>query len=107
MSGYYSFSISDGIIKKQLESVQFAFDHKTVLSRNINNADSTVTIDLTDFTTVVAVLVTSTLDITLTVNGVAVAVTNFLFMEVSALASLTVACSDATGSEVEIVVWGT
>ena len=107
MSAYYSFSISDGVLKKQLSSEQFSFDHNSVLSRNINSGDATVTVDLTDFTTVVAVMVTSTLGITLTVNGVAIALTNFLFMEVSALTSLTVACSDVTGSEVEIIVWGT
>jgi len=107
MSGYYSFSVSDGIIKRKLSSIQFSFSHRAVLSRNVNSGDSTVTIDLTDFSTVVAVLVTSTKSITLTVNGQAISVTNFLFMEVSALTSLTVACSDATGSDVEIVIWGT
>lgn len=107
MSGYYSFSISDGVIKKQLNSVQFAFDHRTVLSRNINNADSVVTVDLTDFTTITTVMVTSTKDITLTINGVGTAVTNFLFMEISSLSSLTIACSDVAGSQVEIIIWGT
>jgi len=107
VSGYYSFEIADGLIKKKLSSVQFTFSHKSILSRNINNADSTVTIDLSDFTTILAVMVISTKDITLTVNGIGIAITNFLFMEISTLTSLTVACSDVTGSQVEIVIWGT
>ena len=107
MSGYYSFDIADGLIKRKLSSIQFTFSHKYVLSRNINNADSTVTIDLTDFTTILAVMVISTKDITLTINGTGIAITNFLFMEVSSLTSLTVACSDTTGSQVEVVIWGT
>ena len=107
MTGYYSFTITDGSLKKELSSTQFAFTHKSVLSRNVNNADSTVTIDLTDFTTVTVILVTSTKEITLTVNGSGIPITNFLFMEVSSLTSLTVACSDTTGSEVEIIIWGT
>ena len=107
MSGYYSFSVRDGSLKKEIASTQFNFTHKGVLDRNVNNADSIVTVDISEFTTVTAVMVLSSLPITLTVNGVAIAVTNFLFMEVSALTSLTVACTDTTGSEVEIVVWGT
>ena len=106
MAGYYSFIISDGSIKKELSSIQFAFSHKSVLSRNVNSVDSTVTVDLTDFTTIKDILVTSTKEITLTINGSAIPVTNFLFMEVSSLTSLTVACSDTTGSEVEIIIWG-
>ncbi len=107
MSAYYSFNISDGSLKKEIASTQFNFTHKSGLKRNVNSADSIITVDISDFTTVTAVMVISTLAITLTVNGTAIAVTNFLFMEVSALTSLTVACTDATGSEVEIVVWGT
>jgi len=107
MAGYYSFTISDGSLKKELPSTQFAFSHKSVLSRNVNSADSTVTVDLTDFTTIIALLVTSTKGITLTVNGSGIPVTNFLFMEISSLTSLTVACSDTDGSEVEIIIWGT
>ena len=106
MSGYYSFTISDGSLKKELSSIQFAFTHKSVLSRNVNNADSTVTVDLTDFTTIKDILITSTKEIILTVNGAAIPITNFLFMEISSLTSLTVACSDVTGSEVEIIIWG-
>jgi len=107
MTGYYSFTITDGSLKKELSSTQFAFSHKSVLSRNVNSADSTVTVDLTDFTTIVALLVTSTKGITLTVNGSGIPITNFLFMEISSLTSLTVACSDETGSEIEIIIWGT
>jgi len=40
MSGYYSFTISDGSLKKELSSIQFAFTHKSVLSRNVNSVDS-------------------------------------------------------------------
>jgi len=107
VSGYFSFDIADGLIKKKLSSVQFNFNNKTVFSRNVKDSDSTVTIDLTDVGTVKTVLVTSTKEITLTVNGVGIAVTNFLFMEVSSLTSLTIACSDTEGSQVEIVIWGT
>ena len=107
MSGYYSFSVRDGSLKKEIASTQFNFTHKGVLDRNVNSADSVVTVDISEFTTVTAVMVISTLEIILTINGTAIAVTNFLFMEVLALTSLTVACSDTTGSEVEIVVWGT
>jgi len=107
MSGYYSFTISDGSLKKELSSIQFAFTHKSVLSRNVNSVDSIVTVDLTDFTTITDILVTSTKEITLTVNGSAIPVTNFLFMEISSLSSLTVACSDTDGSEIEIIIWGT
>lgn len=107
MSGYYSFDIADGIIKKKLSSIQFTFSHKSVLSRNVNNADGIVTIDLSDFTTILVVMVISTKDITFTINGTGIAVTDFLFMEVSSLTSLTVACSDTDGSQVEIVIWGT
>jgi len=106
MSGYYSFNVADGLIKKKLSSVQFDFDNKTVFSRNVKDTDNIITIDLSDLEIVKTVLVASTKEITLTLNGVGISITNFLFMEVSTLTSLTVACSNAEGSQVEMVIWG-
>ena len=107
MSGYYSFNIADDSLKKEISSTQFNFTHKSELNRVVNNADGIITVDLSDFATVTALMVTTTLAISLVVNGVAVLVENFLFTELTDLTSLTVACSDATGSTVKIIAWGT
>jgi len=107
-SAYYNFRISDLSILKELKSQAIAYDNKKMLKRNIASGDGKISISLSDVGTAKAFFITSTKNIDLAINETepSIVVTNFLFMEVSTLTSLSITCSDASGSQVEVIIWG-
>lgn len=102
---YYNLNLKDDILEKELKNQTVAFDQRTTLSRNIKNADGSVTIDLTDLGTEVALYIKTSLGISVTINGQAVEVVDILFMELDGLTSLAISCADATGAEIDVVIW--
>lgn len=103
---YYDFTLTDGTIKTLLKNQSVSFEERKQTSINVADADGAITIPITEIGTVIALLVESEGEITLTVNGQAISVSSFFFVTLSALTSLTVACSDATGKLVTVTVWG-
>ena len=103
---YYSFDVSDSLIKKNISSQEISFAKRTLFNRNVKSADGDVTVDLSNVGTVQGVYVKTDEEISLKVNGNIIPVTSFLFMTISTLTTLAVACSDEDGASVEIVVWG-
>jgi hypothetical protein len=103
---YYSFDVSDTLIKKNISSQEISFAKRTLFNRNVKDTDGDVTVDLSNVGTAKGVYVKTDIEISLKVNGNIIPVTSFLFMTISALTTLAVACSDTNGASVEIVVWG-
>lgn len=104
---YYSLEIKDGQSKILLEDKEISFGEKLVIERNINLADSAVTIDFSSLGTIRALYIYSTKAITATINGSAILVSEMLFVSLTDLTTLTILCLDATGAEVKVVVWAT
>ncbi|KKL19257.1 hypothetical protein LCGC14_2467310 [marine sediment metagenome] len=105
-SVYYNLKVVDSLIEKELKSQSFSFDNKAVLKRIIKSSDGDVSVPLTGLGNTVGVLITSTKAISVKIDGNTVPVSKLLYMESGTLTSLAIACSDATGSAVEAVVWG-
>jgi len=105
-SATYQFRIADDLIRKIISDATFSFDNKVVQAINIINTDSTVTIILTELVNVKALFISSVKPITVTINGQAISFDDFMFIKVTALASLTIETAETTKHAVEIVLWG-
>ena len=102
---YFSASFRDGDIRRNFEGQEVSFYDKKGLSRNINNADGSVSIDISALGTVKALLISSDKPITATINAQDVLVEDFVFMTLAGLTSLSVSCSDVTGAQVSVRIW--
>ena len=85
---YYNLNLKDDILEKELKNQTVSFDQRKTITRNIKNADGSVTIDLTDLGTEAALYIKTSLAITVTINGQAVEVVDLLFMELAGLTAL-------------------
>ena len=106
LSVTYQFKIADDLIKKVISDATLSFDNRVVQAINIVNTDSTVTIDLTELVNVKALFISSAQPMTVTINTKAISLTDFLFITVESLTSLTIETAETTKHAVEIVLWG-
>ncbi len=102
---YFSASFRDNEIRKSFEDQEVSFYDKKSLSRNINNADGSVSIDISALGTIKALLISCDIPITAIINTEDVLIENFVFMTLAGLTSLSISCSDATGAQVDIRIW--
>jgi len=103
---YYSVKISDSFLKQEIENSTVSFDTRKTLFRKLAVADGSVTIDLTTIGTVKALYISSTGPIVAVVNGADIAIKKSLFMELTSLTSLAVSCSNSSGYDIIVIVWG-
>lgn len=102
----YKLILEDNLLHRETSMLQKSYTLSKLVSRVIKSSDNEITISLTDFTTVNALYITSTKPITVEMNSVDVLVDDFMLITLSGLTSLKVECSDETGAEVEVVLWG-
>ena len=102
---YFSMNFRDGDFRKFFEDQEISFYDKKSLSRNINNADGSVSVDISALGDVKALLISCDKPITATINAQAVLVEDFVFMTLVELTSLSILCTDVTGAQVDIRIW--
>lgn len=104
---YYSIGINDSLNVFEVKNSSLSFSKRGALSRNVKLADSIITIDLTNLGVIKALYIETDLQITVTLSGEAILVDKILFIQLAALDSLTISCSDSVnGANVKILLWG-
>lgn len=101
---YYDLVIDN--LRKDFERQEISYTHEVHLDRKIIVGDSTVTIDISDFTTEKFLYIETSGEITATINGSAIVVNGKLFMEINGLTSLTIATDSTTDIDFEVAVYG-
>ncbi len=102
---YFSASFRDGGIRKSFEGQEVSFYDKKSISRNINNADGAVTVDISALGSVKALLISCDKPITVTINTEDILVKDFAFMTLIELTALGITCTDVTGAQVNVTIW--
>ena len=106
---YYTLLTTDLVSNKELKNIAVPFGQRKMVSRNVKFADSPITVDMSEVGKVVAILVVTSLPITITSNIGTVKITDIFFATIeSDITSLTIgreSVSGDVGAEVEIFFW--
>ena len=104
---YYSVSLKDPIIELSVDNSSVTFDYRGVFTKNIKSSDGDVVIPLTGLGTLKALYISTDKQISAEINGnPGIEIAKTLFIELNGLSSLTISCTDVSGAEVNIILWG-
>jgi len=103
---YYDVDLKDSETRKTLSNQTIEYSEKRFQSLLIKSSDGDVSVSISDLGTISGLYIKSTGEITATINGQSISIADFVLMSLTALTSLSIACSDTDGFQVDVMIWG-